>query len=98
VYQIESSATATTVRVRCEIDYASKLEFEAVLARASSLGSPQLIVSLEECPYLDCAGVSALVKIRKKARSPMSVILHESSYLWRLFSILGLKKAFKHYS
>ena len=92
MFQIESGTQRIVLRVQCEIDFSVAAEFNDVLLLASSNSSLPLVVSLEECTFMDCAGLSVLLNIRKLSHVPMSVVVRDDSFLRRLFSIAGLAK------
>ena len=87
---IETKHDAIVVHIRCEVDLAEKNEFYEALLLAREGNSKRLVVSLLDCGYMDCSGLSGLVTIRNAVPAPMSVVVPEGSFLQRLFFTAGL--------
>ncbi len=99
VLQVESvgdpltSAHATLVRVRGEVDIASADAFRSVLSAARDSGAEGLIVSLEDCSYFDSSGLAVLVAMHRAIGDRLRVILPPNTSIYRIFEITGLHRA-----
>ena len=88
-----TTARATLVRVRGEIDIASADAFRSVLDAARDSGAEGLIVSLEDCSYFDSSGLAVLVAMHRSIGERLSVILPPHTSIYRIFEITGLHRA-----
>ena len=84
------------VEICGEIDVYSAPALRDELLRVIRHCGPQLVLDLAGVTFIDCAGVSALLATRRRARlEDGSVeVIRASERVRRLISLLGLERAF----
>jgi anti-anti-sigma factor len=94
---VESTETATIVRVRADLDIASVDTLQSAIDIAASGSDLPIVVSLEDCPYCDSTGLRLFVATSKRLGARFALVVPASSRCFRVFEITGLKKALPVY-
>ena len=92
MFDVSSDATATVIRVVGEIDLATC----GILARTIDDASSQhasLVVSFEDCTYVDSSCLGVLIRKRKRLGDALLIVAKPSSQVSRIFAIAGLAEA-----
>jgi anti-anti-sigma factor len=84
----ESQTNLEVVYAIGDIDLSNAAELDSALMIAGAHGKP-VTVDLQDCAYLDMAGLSVLVRWKKRLRERFRVSVLPDSFIRRIFDLAG---------
>jgi anti-anti-sigma factor len=84
----ESRTNVEVIYAVGDIDISNAAELDAAITMAGVHGKP-LTVDLHECTYLDMAGLSVLVRWKKRLHERFGVCVLPDSFIRRVFDLAG---------
>ena len=92
-FRIEERNGAQLLRLRGEVDFSQRAEFEDALA--GSTADRPLVVSFAECTFCDSSIVGALMKLRNnRPNAEITLIISPESAVARVFDLVGIDRVF----
>ena len=82
------------VRVNGEVDLANCAELEASVREAEASNASFIVISFDECLYLDSTALAVLYRARKRIGSRLRILASAGSRAMKLFDIVGIRSHF----
>lgn len=94
--RVRHSDHGTVVQVGGDLDIESNVAFQEILRYVLRSYSPRLLLDLASVPFMDCAGLGALVLIRRRAerRKGSLRLVAASASVRRVIATTGMKDVF----
>lgn len=95
--RIRQGDNGTIVEVSGDMDVCAEVPFQRILLHITGLYSPRLLLDLTGVSFMDCAGLRALLRARRRVESGKGSIriVAASPAVRRLISLAGMKDAFR---
>jgi anti-anti-sigma factor len=95
MFHVEQHGRAAVIHTEHELDLVTRDSFAAVLENVTEHNANPVVVSLEQCTYVDSTALNVLIAISKRIGSRLSVVIPLGNPCRRVFDICGMDKVMR---
>lgn len=92
MFHVEQYGRAAVIHTAPELDLVTRDSFAAILDRTSEHHTNPVVVSLEECTYVDSTALNVLIAVSKRIGPRLSIVIPPGNPCRRVFEICGLAR------
>lgn len=90
MFHVEQYGRAAVIHAAPELDLVTRDSFAAILERTSEEHPSTVVVSLEQCTYVDSTALNVLIAVSKRIGPRLSVVIPPGNPCRRVFDICGM--------
>jgi anti-sigma B factor antagonist len=95
MFHVEQYGRAAVIHAEHELDLVTSDSFAAILENATEHNVDPVVVSLEQCTYVDSTALNILIAVNKRIGPRLSVVIPRGNPCRRVFDICGMDKVMR---